>query len=636
MDPINVNETNDSQTGNDFTTDNQFDSGLETYLLAEDTETKDLTSCPVVKSENNRTDSNPLTGQDMFPYEEETQSDSFPQPANSFFIIKSETLELDTEGPSNYQDNIEPTVVHPTINSTTYNTQQECTSGSDMNPLPHTCDTCITGYASKDALMDHMLQHTVDSKLCTICKRRFFNRDSLLRHLKQHTSYRRYMCPMCKKRKTFIQQGTLEEHLIFHKMDRKFTYSNSSEQTLGGQADNSQATELLTFDKRWKREAQCETIECNVKGVNSLNDNWSSFQNVLVIKPEPHAREPEVTAQNLSALNVGAMEENAQKWENIDEENTASMEYFSADKTAVFTEDMDTVPRTLDLESGQEQIDKYEGVHFQATLTTGYEPSEKKVKLSCEITISDDEMPQNNTQILTSEEKKEIQVILERPIQETSDTNPDSTQATFDNDFEKYLTEETSEINETFKIKCEHCGIYFMSNSALKHHINMIHSQPNDIDKWQCHVEKCKFRASTKLLLEEHLKTHSDVGVFGNRCPKCTQRFKTLHGLRVHLSTVHNKVSIPKDNIQHHCPFPSCGAVFVDSRDLHQHTWNHVKKDRFACLHHGCKGKFQTAQGLKYHEIRVHRLQVVSCTSCDRKFTNQKELRYITDQLHLA
>ncbi len=161
----------------------------------------------------------------------------------------------------------------------------------------------------------------------------------------------------------------------------------------------------------------------------------------------------------------------------------------------------------------------------------------------------------------------------------------------------------------------------------------MIHSQPNDIDKWQCHVETCKFRASTKLLLEEHLKTHSDVGVFGNRCTKCTQRFKTLHGLRVHMSTVHKKVWVPDEPLQHHCPFPYCGAVFVDSRDLHQHlkSWNHGKKNGFPCLHSGCKQKFQTAQGLKYHEIRVHPLKVVSCTSCDRKFTNQKELRYVTD-----
>ncbi len=429
MDTINVDETNESQTENYFTTDNQFDSGLETYLLAQDTDTmaldKDLTSCPVVKSENNSSDRNLLMGQEIFPSKEKTQTDSFVQPVDSSFIIKSEPLELDTQGPSNYQDKIEPTVVHPSINSTTYNTQQECTSGSDMNPVPHTCDNCATGYPSKDTLMDHMLEHTVDSKLCTICKRRFFSRDSLLRHVKQHTSCRRYMCPMCKKRKTFIQQGTLEEHLIFHKMDRKFTYSNSSEQTLGGQVDNSQATELLTFDKRWKK----ETIECKVKGANSPSDNWPAFQNVLVIKPEPHESAPEMIAhdlsaqdlssQDLNALKVGAMEGNAPKWEIHEEGNISSMEYSNADNTPLFKEDLDTVSK--------------------ATLKTDYDLLESKGKISCEIMISDDETAQSNAQVLTSEEDEDLQMKLEKPVPDTPERNPCSTQATFDNDLKNIL-----------------------------------------------------------------------------------------------------------------------------------------------------------------------------------------------------
>ena len=105
-------------------------------------------------------------------------------------------------------------------------------------------------------------------------------------------------------------------------------------------------------------------------------------------------------------------------------------------------------------------------------------------------------------------------------------------------------------------VKCSFCESNFSEESALQHHIKLLHFMK------KCPI--CKESLETKKELEKHIAT-SHEGLTAYQCLNCDAAFAKERNLKDHIAKVHEG----KPKTKHLCPH--CGLSF-NTNDLRRHV----------------------------------------------------------------
>lgn len=171
------------------------------------------------------------------------------------------------------------------------------------------------------------------------------------------------------------------------------------------------------------------------------------------------------------------------------------------------------------------------------------------------------------------------------------------------------------------KFKCFVCSQPFLETPLLKMHMNENHTF-----------------APLKRLVNNKRETVLKVDVSTIICKLCSESLESLHGLKVHLRDVHQKVIDPElnDNI---IPFKldesvfkcvMCSEVFLKVRLLVIHMSVHF--NNYSC--DICGSGFMTLRLLKKH-LEVHENGNFPCDRCDKVFNTTHKLSLHVRGVHL-
>jgi uncharacterized Zn-finger protein len=136
--------------------------------------------------------------------------------------------------------------------------------------------------------------------------------------------------------------------------------------------------------------------------------------------------------------------------------------------------------------------------------------------------------------------------------------------------FEKHSTETVAD--RRFKCTEEGCGLAFKNINHLRSHQQSIHTQ--SIRYFQC--ELCPKSFTQKPLLNAHVRSHSEVGIFACNIPGCTRRFKKLTNLKDHSLRDHNEPNVYLCKYEENCNqrFKMLNELKAHCQDDHKSSIN--------------------------------------------------------------
>lgn len=169
--------------------------------------------------------------------------------------------------------------------------------------------------------------------------------------------------------------------------------------------------------------------------------------------------------------------------------------------------------------------------------------------------------------------------------------------------------------------RCRYCLMYFMTDDALKKHINGKH--PNGPTA-QCNWNDsgCNKRIRDPQLLKQHIRYEHEhapprcghwagpriEGSALRRCENCGHDFLFLR---------RHKQGCGK---YHQCSV--CNLRFSRKEVFENHLETHkTVRERFHCTQNGCQKSYATKLGLQVHIRGFHNGERVSCSYCGKKYT---------------
>jgi hypothetical protein len=185
------------------------------------------------------------------------------------------------------------------------------------------------------------------------------------------------------------------------------------------------------------------------------------------------------------------------------------------------------------------------------------------------------------------------------------------------------------------QVGCEFCGKTFLALTSLKQHLEKEHASKEDIDKIDCHCEKCNVQFPTSVALNEHLTTCLDDEPPKNlKCDNCQEEnWHSAIALKKHIAEEHG-------NIRDVCNI--CGVILKAANylDVHKQNVHGVKATdtRLNATNIPCDkcGKVLPQDQLQRHILVVHEnYRPFKCTSCDGAFATYPMLLRHTEAKHL-
>lgn len=177
---------------------------------------------------------------------------------------------------------------------------------------------------------------------------------------------------------------------------------------------------------------------------------------------------------------------------------------------------------------------------------------------------------------------------------------------------------------------CASCGHNFHSVKAFELHA-FVHDQSECLGCARTFTNKTCLSLHTDRCLKR-IKNPIELCVKECRCPYCDTKFRNFQGLNKHMKDGGEKICyrcfrvVPMAELSDHLEShgvttyscPDCDDVF-DRQNLYRMHRRNGKVGTLRCSH--CRHTFSTLASLTRHE-RVHFSVDVSCTGCDRRFTN--------------
>ena len=178
---------------------------------------------------------------------------------------------------------------------------------------------------------------------------------------------------------------------------------------------------------------------------------------------------------------------------------------------------------------------------------------------------------------------------------------------------------DTSVKDGVHKYKCDECAMSFCTQTILKKHIEVDHSDRSDIGRLEC--ERCPVWFDSESELKIHIEMCHSLETF--KCDRCEKSFSRKDNLERH-SRVNHKVS--EKNYIFKCPI--CASTFRKKSSFQRHRGDHTRYPlQFSC--EDCPDKFFPDEALRMH-IESHKVSAVQkfeCCKCDKVFTQEKNFK---------
>jgi hypothetical protein len=139
------------------------------------------------------------------------------------------------------------------------------------------------------------------------------------------------------------------------------------------------------------------------------------------------------------------------------------------------------------------------------------------------------------------------------------------------------------------KIICQFCQKSFMSKTAIKYHVDILHS----VSSSKVNCKLCNETFQHVMSLKRHMKSQHKKNPEMYQCVDCQKEFKRNDYLTVHTSLVHNAVNVAvnmvetlrQDDGSYKCK--DCGEVFLGNeadKNVVAHLMKKCKSDdQFSC-----------------------------------------------------
>ena len=159
------------------------------------------------------------------------------------------------------------------------------------------------------------------------------------------------------------------------------------------------------------------------------------------------------------------------------------------------------------------------------------------------------------------------------------------------------------------RVKCEHCGKEFLSQSSLKSHIKLKHREV----RYKCDI--CHEQSRTVTFHKIHMRSHMSAEE-QLKCTKCeTYVTNNPYKLKNHMRLNHSSTRSVKKN----CIV--CKIEFNSFSDYNKHMREvHPKGTKVVCEF--CSSDFSDIWTWKMHLLRSHFI----CHKCDNKFENDNDM----------
>lgn len=169
--------------------------------------------------------------------------------------------------------------------------------------------------------------------------------------------------------------------------------------------------------------------------------------------------------------------------------------------------------------------------------------------------------------------------------------------------------------------RCRYCLMYFMTDDALKKHIDGKHPNgPTAECNWN--GSSCEKRIRDPQLLKDHIRYEHEhappqrgmwaglriEGSALRRCENCGHDFLFL---------LRHKQGCGK---YYQCSICNLRSSRKEVLERHLETHRTVR-ERFHCTQNGCRKSYTTKLGLQFHIRGFHNGERVSCSYCDKKYT---------------
>mmetsp|Transcript_1464 Transcript_1464/g.4744 ORF Transcript_1464/g.4744 Transcript_1464/m.4744 type:complete len:346 (+) Transcript_1464:2458-3495(+) len=179
-----------------------------------------------------------------------------------------------------------------------------------------------------------------------------------------------------------------------------------------------------------------------------------------------------------------------------------------------------------------------------------------------------------------------------------------------------------------FRCSVPGCEKTFARSDNLKRH-TMSH-RPESERPLACRFEGCEKRFVTNQKRNRHELLHKQSRPFV--CSICDQAFTKKNLLKAH-TTEHTGLA------PYQCPVDSCTKRFRYPQELRRHQERrHPSSPRYTCERNGCQEKFYTFSEMRKHRKLAHKQELLSCSSCSRKFVHRSRLQEHekTHEVHAA
>lgn len=187
------------------------------------------------------------------------------------------------------------------------------------------------------------------------------------------------------------------------------------------------------------------------------------------------------------------------------------------------------------------------------------------------------------------------------------------------NDGETHVSMKRNNKKKDILYVCEQCGKEFSDKDWLDIHIENSHSS---VKMYHCDFPNCNYKTKFRCVADDHRQRHFKRKDFKCTWENCDSEFVTKRDLVAHVNFSHKGIK------NYFCSWPGCKASFKDSNRLRHHLFTHTGERPYICDFPDCDASFKQMPHLyKHRKIHSSDRVKIKCDYCERKFSNQEEVR---------